>query len=290
MKILVTGSKGMLGTAIKEIFANHNLILTDSIELDVRNIKQVLSYASLKPELILHLAAITDHFAAEFNPTDAYFTNYTGTQNMIELARLLDIPIVYISTGGIFDGKKEIYTEDDIPNPINHYSRSKYYGECAIKSYDKYYIIRAGWMMGGGPTIDKKFINKIFTQIKAGKKELYALTNAYGSPTYTYDLAKTIKNLIEKKVPYGIYHSAGSGMASRYDIACAFVHFLGLAEEIKINPMTFDEFHTLFPLQCAYTKNEVLSIEKIRQLGLSAMRDWREALKEYTEKEFKPCL
>lgn len=94
----------MLGSAIKQVFQDHDLILTDSIDLDIRNIKQVMSYADKKPDLILHLAAETDHAKAEFSPADVYFINYTGTQNMVELVKLLDIPIVYIGTAGIFDG------------------------------------------------------------------------------------------------------------------------------------------------------------------------------------------
>jgi len=113
MKILVTGASGMLGSSVKKVFQDHDLILTDSFELDVRNIKQVMLYAGKEPEIILHLAAETDLLKAEFNPVDAYLTNHTGTQNMVELAKILDVPIVYIGMAGIFDGSKKYYVEDD---------------------------------------------------------------------------------------------------------------------------------------------------------------------------------
>ena len=171
MRILVTGANGMLGSSISRVFQDHNLILTGSHELDIRNIKQVMSYAAKKLDLILHLAAETDLSRAEFNPSDAYIINHTGTQNMLELAKTLNIPIVYISTAMIFDGKKKSYTEEDKANPTNHYGRSKYYGEVTVQSYEKHYIVRSGWAMGGGPEIDKKFINKIFKQICAGAKK-----------------------------------------------------------------------------------------------------------------------
>jgi len=273
----------MLGGSIRKVFQEHQLILTDSIELDVRNIKQVLSYADKEPDIIFHLAAETDHFKAEFNPTDAYLTNHTGTQNMVELARYLTVPIVYIGTAGIFDGTKEIYTEDDQPNPINHYGRSKYYGECAVRLYPEHYIVRSGWAMGGGPLIDKKFINKVYKQLIGGATRFYGITDIYGTPTYTMDFAKTLKNIVEEEAPFGIYHSSGKGRASRYDVLKAFLGELKVNKEIVA--VTYDEYHFLFPLQCPYTKSEVLSIDKIENMGFSCMREWREVLKEYA-KEF----
>lgn len=282
MRILVTGCQGMLGVSVQKVFKKHDLILTDSIQLDVRNVKQVMSYANVNPDLILHLAAETDHFKAEFNPTDAYLTNHTGTQNMVELARSLSIPIVYIGTAGIFDGKEKVYVETDQPNPINHYGRSKYYGECAVKSYEKHYIIRSGWAMGGGPRVDKKFINKVFQQIKAGNKKLYGITDIYGTPTYTLDFAKTILTIIETGCAYGTYHASGKGVASRFDVLTQFVKCLGLSKKLDLIPCTYDQYHKMFPLQCPYTKSEVLSIDLIERLGLSCMRRWEDALKEYT--------
>ena len=287
MKILVTGSRGMLGSSVKRVFQNHDLILTGSIELDVRNIKQVMGYKDKKFDTILHLAAETDHFKAEFNPTDTYLTNHTGTQNMVELAKVLDIPIVYIGTAGIFDGKKKVYTEKDKASPINHYGRSKYYGELAVSAYKKHYIIRSGWAMGGGPEIDKKFVNKVFKQIQMGAKKLYGIRDVYGNPTYTMDFAQTLKNVIEKKPKYGTYNSSGKGKASRYDVLKELVRLLGLSKKIQLVPVTYDEYFKLFPLNCPHTRSEVLSIAKIEKTNLSAMRPWRQALAEYINEEYK---
>src|SRR3989344_8350763 len=116
MRILVTGSYGMLGTTVAKVFKNHDLIATGNTDLDVCNIKQVMAYANKKLDLILHLAAETDLAKAEFNPVDAYMINHTGTQNMVEFAKILDIPIVYIGTAMIFDGKKKSYPEEDKAN------------------------------------------------------------------------------------------------------------------------------------------------------------------------------
>lgn len=276
----------MLGTSVKTVFQNHDLLLTGSTELDVRNISQIMSYIGKKLDLILHLAAETNLSKAEFSPIDAYATNHTGTQNMLELAKRLEIRIVYIGTAMIFDGKKKSYSEEDKANPTNHYGRSKYYGELAIKSYEKHYIIRSGWAFGGGPEIDKKFINKVFRQIQMGAKKLYGITDIYGNPTYTMDFAKTLKNIVEAKIPYGTYNSPGKGTTSRYDVLKTFVDYLGLSNKLELIPVTLDKYVSLFPSGFPYIKNEVLFIDKIEKTGLSAMRDWKEALFDYA-KEFK---
>lgn len=283
MKILVTGSRGMLGSAIKEVFADQELILTGSIELDVRNIKQVMAYAKKKPELIIHAAAETDHVAAEFDPVACYMLNATGTQNMVELARCLDIPIVYVGTCGIFDGSQPSYSEMDRPTPLNHYGRSKYYGELITETYRRHYIVRCGWGMGGGYGVDKKFINKIFQEIKAGAVNLYSISDVFGSPTYQPDFARTIRSMIFNKVAYGTWN-LGADKASRYEVAQHFVACLGLADRVKVEPLTFEQYHERNPYQVIYTKCEVLNCDKLGVHSyINNMRPWRVALAEYAK-------
>lgn len=281
MHILVTGSNGMLGSSIKHIFNRHNLITTNSSSLNVQDVKQVMSYAKRKIDAILHLAAQTDLLMAELNPTDTYLTNHLGTQHMVELARTLDIPILYISTAMIFDGKKKSYSEKDQPNPTNHYGRSKYYGELAVKSYKKHYIVRAGWAFGGGPKIDKKFIHKIYKKINMGGKKLYGITDIYGNPTYTLDFAKTLKNIVEQKPAYGIYNAPGKGIATRFDMLKTFVDALGLSRKREVIPVSVKQYLTLFPSSFPYIKHEVLENRKLEKTTLSCMRDWKSTLHEY---------
>ncbi len=177
--------------------------------------------------------------------------------------------------------------ETGTSNATSHYGRSKLYGEYALADYPKKYILRAGWMMGSGKETDKKFINLVFKQIQQGQKILYAYEEFLGSPTYTYDLAKTIKNFIEHKPEYGVYNCAGEGIASRFDVAKALVEYLGLKDvEVKKAPLGF--FNDNF--SCARSNNEVLFNNKIRKTGLSCMRPWRISLKEYVEKCYKPYL
>ena len=107
----------------------------------------------------------------EKNVDDTYLTNTISVENATYIANELQIPILFISTAGIFDGEKELYDDWDIPNPLGHYARSKYLAEKFVTNHaDKYFIFRPGWMMGGGPNKDKKFINKIIKQINKGNK------------------------------------------------------------------------------------------------------------------------
>jgi dTDP-4-dehydrorhamnose reductase len=279
MRILVSGAAGMVGSAVKEVFKHHDLLLTDIKEMDVRDYDIVMSYADTKPNLILHLAAETNLEVCKSDPGNAYLTNHTGTVHMRLLSEMLDIPVVYISTAGIFDGQKNYYHEWDRPGAINHYGRSKWFGEIALEGYRKKWIFRAGWMMGGGPNIDKKFVNIIYKKIKSGAKELCAVDDAFGCPTYTYDLASTIWAVLEQKSPYGVYHCGGGGVASRYDVACAVVEFL--KADVKVIPVKdgyFDkEFH------CKRSKSEVMANVKLNGMAISKMRNWRVSLKEYIE-------
>lgn len=280
MRILVTGSDGMMGWGIKKVFVNDDLILTNKTTLDVTNIENVMAYVDYKPEIVFHLAAETNHERAQQNIEHTYMVNHTGTANIERLTSTLKIPLLYIGTCGMFDGRKEVYFEKDKPQPLNHYSRSKYYGEMQIrKNMFRYYIVRSGWAMGGGPDIDKKFINKIYQQIKSGQKEIFAISDVYGSPTYTLDFAKKLSFLVRNN-DYGIFHVANSGVASRYDVAKAFVEYLGV--DVKVIPLTYDQYYSTRPLKVPYTKREIVGSRAVYN-----MRKWQEALKEYTEECFK---
>jgi dTDP-4-dehydrorhamnose reductase len=127
--------------------------------------------------------------------------------------------MLYISTAGIFDGKKQLYDDWDQPNPLGVYARSKYMGERFVVEHAKRYLVcRAGWMMGSGPRKDKKFIQKLMSQLKAGKKELFIVDDKDGTPTYTHDFAKNVKLLIQKRC-WGLYNMVCGGQTSRYEVA-----------------------------------------------------------------------
>lgn len=267
MKILCTGARGMVGTALCQALKEHELITPARHELNIGNFAQVMKF---KADFIGHLAAETDHEYCELNPAQCYFINTIGTAHMTRLAMSQRIPILYLSAGSIFDGDKDSpYSTPDVPNPINHYNSSKWYGELICKEYRKHYIVRAGWMFGGGPSIDKKFVNKIIKKIRAGINPIMVCDDCIGSPTYSVDLAKAIKGIIEDQAEYGIYHFC-NGEASRYDFAKEIVSILN--SKIEISPCKIDDLKNEFP--CRRTNYEVLR-------STIPSRDWREALKEY---------
>ena len=208
-KIYMAGAGGMLGEAFYAQFnKDYELKCTDKdvneewlSYLDFRDFdaykKEVMNF---KPDYLFHLGAYTDLEFCEENADETYRTNTISVENACYIANELNIPLLYISTAGIFDGNKELYDDWDMPKPLGHYARSKYAGELFVKDHvNKHLICRAGWMMGGGPKKDKKFIQKIMRQIKDGKKDLFIVDDKDGTPTFTHDFAKNVKALIEKE-------------------------------------------------------------------------------------------
>jgi dTDP-4-dehydrorhamnose reductase len=273
--ILVTGCNGMLGNYINW----EHTFKTDIYDLDVSNEKDVARYNKFDASCIVHLAAETDLEMCEKDAVHAYKVNVIGTVNMTRLADRLEVPIVYISTAGVFSGDKIApYIETDEPDPINIYGLTKWYGELVVGVYPKHHILRAGWMMGG-VLKDKKFVGKIMNKIRSGVKEIYAINDVWGSPTYAKDLARVIKSAVNHEFPYGTYHSCGSGRATRYDVACEVVKQMGA--KVKVIPITTKGYGTKDSKHSTTrSANEMMSIKKLESTGLG-MRSWKVALKEY---------
>ena len=234
---------------------------------------------TFKPDWLFHIGAHTDLEYCELNEEDTYETNTESVKHAVKIAAGLSIPLLYISTAGIFDGKKEVYDESDKPNPIGHYAKSKYMGEkYVIKNAQDYLICRAGWMMGGGPKKDKKFIQKIIQQIQDGKKELQIVNDKLGTPTYTHDFAENVKLLIEKN-QRGLFNMVCGGLTGRLEVAIELVKILGLNDTIKIvevNSNFFVEEYFAERPDC-----ERLINNRLDKLGLNIMRDWKVALLDY---------
>ena len=260
----------MLGSAVEKGFKGYEIIGTDKEEFDVRVHKNMLRHHR-NPDYILHLAADTDLEFCETYPNHAYHTNTIGTIHMTELARSLDIPIIYISTAGVFGGDdRPYYDENSVPNPVNTYGRSKYYGELAVRAYEKHYIFRLSWAFGGG-TRDRKFVWNICNQIWNRVTTLYAVNDKSGSPNYTHDVVKVIKEFIEER-PYGLYHIP-TGECTRYDVAKEIVKILDVGVYVRsISSSDMPQYTTTRP------KCEVL--KSVKDVNV---RGWKPALKEYLE-------
>lgn len=289
-RVVLTGCGGMLGEAVYAEFKDACQVYASDIDLnvpwlervDVANKKEVDTHLDrIKPNYIVHLAALTDMEYCELHPNEAYATNTGGVENVAHYARTHNIPLVYISTAGVFDGEKEDYTEHDIPNPLSVYGKSKYGGELVAKTVNKSIIIRAGWMMGGGPKKDKKFINKIIKQLRAGVKELAVVNDKFGTPCYTYDLAKSIRFLLDNE-QYGIYHGACEGGGNRHDVALSLVDFLGLGKEVTAREVDSSFFkENYFAVR---PRSEKLTNVELKKVGPHLTREWKECLQEYLVK------
>lgn len=214
----------------------------------------------------------------ETRPQEAYKVNDEGTKNLALFAERQNIPFVYISSAGIFDGKKEEYSENDTPNPLSVYGKSKYVGELVAKSLLKSIVIRAGWMMGGGPVKDKNFINKIIKQLRNGAKEIKVVNDKFGTPTYTYDLAKIIDYLLSNEL-YGLYHGVCEGGGSRYDIASLILKVLDLDKKVTAQAVDSEYFRESY--FAPRPASEKLVNLRLKEVGANITRDWRECVEEY---------
>lgn len=283
MNILITGAKGMLGGDLVNIFnEEHRVFGTDIDDMDVRNLEMVRNkVADYKPDLIIHLAALTDVDFCEREPKKAFYTNTVGTQNIALACQIYEIPMVYVSTLSVFDGTKpEPYHEFDQPNPKSHYSQSKYQGEVIVRSLlKKYYIVRAGWMFGGAKQ-DKKFVAKIFNLLQT-RSELKGVNDKFGSPTYTIDISRAIMNLI-KTNRYGIYHLVNTGEpVSRYGVAEMILKYAGITS-CELSSVSSAEF----PLSAPRPRMEAGINLASELIGLHPMRHWHDALNEYIQTNF----
>jgi dTDP-4-dehydrorhamnose reductase len=287
-RIYVAGCGGMLGEAFYKQFKNDYIIKCTDKDvnedwlsfLDFRDFdaykKDVMNF---KPDYLFHLGAHTDLEFCEENEDETYLTNTLAVENAVYLVNILDIPLLYISTAGIFDGEKDLYDDWDLPNPLGVYARSKFMGERFVaENASRFLICRAGWMMGAGPKKDKKFIQKIMTQLKEGKQELFIVDDKDGTPTFTDDFAKNVKALIEKEY-WGLYNMVCGGQTSRLEVAEELLKILNLQDKVKITVVNSDYFKEIY-----YAKrppSERLVNRKLIMRNLNLMRDWKIALKEY---------
>ena len=284
----MAGAGGMLGEAFYKQFKKDHTIKCSDIDvneewlefLDFREFDKYLDdVRKFNPDYLFHLGAFTDLEYCEENVNQTYITNTLSVENAVIISNLLDIPLVYISTAGIFDGKKKSYDDWDTPNPLGTYARSKYLGEKYVCQNSKRYLVcRAGWMMGGGPKKDKKFINKLMKQINSGKKELFVVNDKDGTPTYTHDFALTVKELLSKEY-WGLYNCVCGGQTGRLEVATELLKILGLESRIKINSVSSDFFKKTYYAQ--RPPSERFLNKKLEMRGINKMRDWRVSLKEY---------
>jgi dTDP-4-dehydrorhamnose reductase len=288
MKILITGARGMMGRDLSRIAEEsgrdvwptdvERLVHDPADRIDVTDFADVArAMDHFGPDLVMHLAAMTQVDDCEKRPEEAWLANAVGTRNVALHCRSRGIPMVYISTGSVFDGSKATpYHEFDVPNPQSVYARSKYDGEHAVRELvPEHYIVRAGWMFGGGPE-DKKFVAKMI-ELARDRDELRAVDDKFGAPCYTVDISRRCLELIDTG-RYGTYHAANEGYCSRFEMAQAIVEFAGI-QSCKVSPCSSTEF----PLPAPRPRMEAIEGMHAKLIGLAPQPHWRDALKGYIE-------
>lgn len=275
MKVLVTGAKGQLGFDVARRLEKKSIqyLGIDVEVLDIADELKVIQLVSdYKPDVIVHCAAYTAVDKAEDEKELCYNINVLGTKFLAEACKNINAKMVYISTDYVFDGNKECpYEVVDKPNPINFYGITKYEGELEVqKLLEKYFIIRVSWLFGVNGN------NFVKTMLKLGKDrdEISVVADQIGSPTYTYDLAKLLVEMI-KTDKYGIYHATNKGYCSWYEFACEIFKLAGL--DIKVKPIdTYD-----YPTKAKRPKNSRLKMEYFADMQYSKLPVWKEALKKF---------
>lgn len=275
MKVLVTGVNGQLGyDVVKELKQRgHQVVGVDRKEMDLTSTEQIKEcIENVNPEAIIHCAAYTAVDKAEDEEELCRRVNAIATKEIAEHAKVLDIPMIYISTDYVFDGTKDgEYTEEDVPNPINVYGKTKYEGEIYIQELlDKYYIVRISWVFGEN---GNNFIDTML-RLSKDRDKLNVINDQIGSPTYTKDLAPLLVDMIETD-KYGVYHATNEGYCTWYEFAKEIFKVANI--DIQVNPITTSEY----PTKATRPINSKMDKKKIAMNDLKELRGWKQALKEY---------
>ena len=276
MKILITGSNGMLGHDLIEVLKDeHELVLTTSKTLDITVEDKVMDFiCDINPDVVINSAAYTDVDGCEENQDIAYGVNGDGVKNLALACKEVDCPLVHVSTDYIFNGKNtRPWVEDDEIGPISVYGKSKLKGEEAIlEILDKFFIVRTAWLYG----INGKNFPKTMLELAKNHSEITVVYDEVGTPTYTPDLAGAISELIKTDY-YGIYHITNSGSCSW----CEFAKYIFEVadEDVKVIPVTASEFARPAP-RPSYS---VLENKNWVKNGFEPLRSYKDAIKEYLE-------
>lgn len=276
MRVLVTGAKGQLGYDVMNELALRGIegIGVDVEEMDITDgaaCERVISQE--KPDAVIHCAAYTAVDAAEDSLELCRKINAEGTRNIAKVCKALDISMMYLSTDYVFNGTGERPWEpDDHREPLNVYGLTKYEGEIAVEqNLRKYFIVRIAWVFGVN---GKNFIK---TMLRLGKERgaVSVVNDQIGSPTYTYDLARLLVDMIQTD-KYGRYHATNEGFCSWYEFACEIFRQAGM-DQVKVTPVDSSQF----PAKAKRPSNSRMSKEKLTENGFERLPEWQDALGRY---------
>ncbi len=272
MKVLVTGAKGQLGTDLMNELAKRGIegIGVDVQEMDITDAeacRRVIKNSGA--DAVIHCAAYTAVDAAEDNVDLCRRINGEGTRNVAQACKEADTKLMYISTDYVFDGQgTRPWEPDDERHPLNVYGQTKYEGELAVEELsDKYFIVRIAWVFG---VAGKNFIK---TMLRLGKERgaVSVVDDQIGSPTYTYDLARLLVDMIQTD-KYGRYHATNEGLCSWYEFAKEIFRQAGM--DVPVTPVSSDAF----PAKATRPSNSRLNKDKLSENGFERLPAWQDAL------------
>lgn len=275
MRVLVTGTKGQLGfDVINELSKRgHEGVGVDIEEMDITDAAAVSKgITEAKVDAVIHCAAYTAVDKAEENVDAARLVNKTGTENIAVVCKELDIPMMYISTDYVFNGEgTRPWEPDDLREPLNVYGQTKYEGELAVtENVEKFFIVRIAWVFGiNGHNFVRTMLNLAKTH-----DHLTVVNDQAGSPTYTFDLARLLVDMIETD-RYGFYHATNEGFCTWYEFACEIFKIAGISIDVK--PVTSDQY----PTPAKRPHNSRMSKKKLAENGFTPLPAWQDALMRY---------
>jgi dTDP-4-dehydrorhamnose reductase len=273
MRIALVGGRGQLGHALEDVLgAKHETVILDLPECDILQPSGVEQIERVRPDLVLHAAAMTDVDACARDPLAAYRANALGTQNVALACQRVDVPMVYISTNEVFDGRQATpYLEMDEPHAINPYGASKLAGErCVQMLLHRFYIVRIAWLFSPR---GNNFPNKIIAAARRNGS-LRVVTDEIANPTYAPDLARALADLIETD-HFGIYHLVNQGAVSRYDFTMRILALAGLGQ-VPLAPISLADYRRdSTPPRNGALANVVGASLQIR------LRPWEQALDDF---------
>lgn len=274
LRIAITGAAGRFGQGLQlAMKTKHTVFALRHADIDITNADDVERvFAKIRPEVIVHAAALPDIDYCETHPVEAQRVNVDGTRNVVSAARKLEAGLVHISTDAVFDGKKGApYVETDATNPISAYGRSKLAAELVVKEYEKHWIVRVSVLFGPGK---ENFVSKTIQQVRAAVVHEVA-SDQLGSATYTLDAGKKILEMVGANA-YGLYHLCNSGPCTRMDLAKQAVADAGLNPELVVGVPTAS-----MKRPGPRVKYAVMEMAALRDAGFETPRRWQEALRDY---------
>lgn len=275
MKVLVTGVKGQLGFDVMNELKKRGLeaVGADIEEMDITDEESVNRFImDAKPDAVIHCAAYTAVDAAEENEDICRRVNADGTRNIAKVCKELDCKMIYISTDYVFDGQgSRPWEPDEERHPLNVYGQTKYEGELAVQELlEKYFIVRIAWVFG----VNGKNFVKTMLNLAQTHDTLTVVNDQYGSPTYTYDLARLLVDMVQTD-KYGIYHATNEGICTWYEFACEIFKQANVA--VKVLPVSAAEYRA----KAKRPENSRMSKEKLTENGFERLPSWQDALGRY---------